>query len=102
MGTILKIGLAFCIGALLLHFAQGAFLQSISTQITATPQPTFLDSHRVIPSMSESDAAALREQLSRPAGPIDTTAGERAGVENAARQADIMRRRAESALPPRN
>jgi hypothetical protein len=35
--------------------------------------------------MNESDAAALRRQLTQPVGPIDTTAGVRAGVEDAAR-----------------
>jgi hypothetical protein len=103
MGTIFKIGLAFCIGAVLLHFAHRVFLQSISAQVAAAPQPTFLDSHPVMPTMNESDAAALRRQLTQPFGPIDTTAGARAGVENAARQGDLIRRRAESAvpLPPR-
>src|SRR5512146_2310330 len=98
MGTILKIGFAFCVGAIVLHFVQHVFLQSISAQVAAAPQSTFLDSNPVMPTMNESDTAALRRQMTQPVGPIDTTAGVRAGVENAARQADLIRRGAESAV----
>ena len=100
MRTIFGVVLAFAVGAGLLHFAQRAYLHAIAAQVAATPQPTFLnDSRPVMPTMSQSDAAELRRQLTQPLPPIDTRAAERAAIANAGHQADLARRRAEDAVP---
>jgi hypothetical protein len=98
MGTVVKVLVAVVIGAGMLHFAQQTFLASVKSQVATARAPEWFTARPDVPT-GKFDAAAFDRQLKAGIGPIDTSAGVRAGVENAARQADITRRRAQDAVP---
>jgi hypothetical protein len=99
MGTVVKVLLALVIGVGVLHFVQQRFMSSMRSQMAAAPQaPEWFTAHPEVPT-AKFDADAFRRQLDRGIGPIDTRPAVRAGTLDAARQADILRRRAEDAVP---
>jgi hypothetical protein len=98
MGTVIKVLLVTVIGVGMLHFAQRTFLSSIKSEVAASRAPGWFTARPEVPT-AKFDAAAFNRQLNAGIGPIDTSAGVRAGVESAARQADITRRRAQDAVP---
>ena len=98
MGTVVKVLVAVAIGFGMLHFAQKMFLSSMQSQVATARAPDWFTNQPELQTQ-KFDAAAFNRQLSRGIGPIDTSAAERAAVLGAARQADIIRRNAESAVP---
>lgn len=98
MGTVVKVLVALVIGVGMLHFAQRMVVSNMKSEIATSRAPEWITTHPEVPT-AKFDADAFRRQLNQGIGPIDTSAGERAGVLNAARQADIIRRRAQDAVP---
>lgn len=98
MGTVIKVLVALVIGVGMLHFAQQMFLSSMKSQMTASTAPGWFTARPEVPT-PKFDGDAFRRQLNAGGGPIDTKPYERAGILNAARQADIMRRNAQDAVP---
>ena len=98
MGTVVKVLVAVAIGFGMLHFAQKMFLSSMQSQVATARGPGWFTEQPQLPT-PKFDKDAFNRQLNQGIGPIDTSAGERAAVLNAARQADIIRRRAEDAVP---
>ena len=99
MGTLLRMVVALCIGIGALYAAQRMWLSAVSTEIAAQPQPPeWLTARPVVPAV-KFDAEQVVTQMNGGMGPIDTSAGERAGVESAARRVDLINRAAQSAVP---
>jgi hypothetical protein len=98
MGTVVKALVALVIGLGMLHFAQRMFVSTVKSQVTASRAPDWFTARPELQT-PKFDADAFKRQPGSGIGPIDTAAGERAGVLNAARQADMVRRRAQDAVP---
>jgi len=98
MGAVIKVLVALVIGVGMAHFAQKMFMSSMSSRVATSRAPGWFTERPEVPT-AKFDADAFRQQLKAGIGPIDTSAGVRAGVLNAARQADIIRRNAEDAVP---
>ena len=101
MGTAFKVVVAFCIGLGALYAAQRAWLSYVMAEIMAQP-PVPISQHVKYEPIKTVDPKTLRKAMGV-VGPIDTTAGQRAAVESAARRIDQMHRAAQNAvpLPPR-
>jgi hypothetical protein len=98
MGMLLNTIVAFCVGAGLLIGAQQLWLSSIMSQVrVATARPVFPQT-QLKPAFNV-DADKLRQAILPTMGPIDTSAGQRAAIESAARRVDIQIRNAQSAVP---
>ena len=105
MGLIIKVIVAFCIGAAGLSALQHYWLSSVASQIRteAARAPTLASQVKGKLTFSE-DGAKLREAMKKMyGGPIDTTAGQRAAIQSAAHRAYLQQRAAQNAvpLPPR-
>ena len=98
MGTVVKVLVALVIGAGMLHYAHQMFLSSMKPQMTASRAPEWFTTRPELPT-ARFDADAFNRQLNQGIGPIDTAGGVRAGTLSAARQADIVRRNAQDAVP---
>lgn len=101
MGTAFKVVIAFCIGLGALYAAQRAWLNFVMAQIAAQPAVPIAQQVKYEP-IKTIDPAMMKEAMGI-VGPIDTTAGQRAAIESAARRIDLMNRAAQNAvpLPPR-
>jgi hypothetical protein len=100
MGMLLKTIVAFCVGAGLLVGAQRLWLSSMVAQVrvemarpnAGLPQASFKPAFNV-------DADKLRQAITPTMGSIDTSSGQRAAIESAARRVDIQIRNVQSAVP---
>jgi hypothetical protein len=98
MGMFLKTIVAFCVGAGMLIGAQHLWMSSITHQIRlVTARPMFPQT-QLKPAFNV-DGDKLRQAIMPTMAPIDTSAGQRAGIESAARRVDIQIRNAQSAVP---
>lgn len=102
MGTVIKVLVAAVIGVGMLHYGQRMFMSTmrskVAAEVAAPRAPEWFTPRPEVPT-AKFDADAFRKQLNGGIGPIDTSAAVRAGTLNAARQADIIRRRAQDAVP---
>jgi hypothetical protein len=101
MGMVLKTIVAFCIGVGLLAGVRHFWMTSMMAQIRAETSRPVLPVAQFKPAYVDADA--LRRAITPTMGRIDTSAGQRAAIESAARRVDIQIRNAQSAVPaPRN
>ena len=94
--NLVRLLVAFCFGLVALHLAQRMWMTEMADRVAAqsrTPVP-FLSYKPVVPA-----ARYTADQIVPTMPPIDTSAGVQAGLENAARQADLARRHALSLVP---
>jgi hypothetical protein len=98
MGTFLKTIVAFCVGAGMLVAAQHLWMSSITQQIRLVSARPVLPQAQLKPAFNV-DGDKLRQAIMPTMAPIDTSAGQRAGIESAARRVDIQIRNAQSAVP---
>jgi hypothetical protein len=98
MGMFLKTIVAFCIGAGMLIGAQHLWMSSITQQIRIVTARQAFPQTQLKPAFNV-DGDKLRQAITPTMVPIDTSIGQRLGVESAARRVDIQVRNAQSAVP---
>ena len=97
MGTAFKMVVAFCIGLGALYAAQRMWLNYVMAEIAARPATPIMQQVKFEP-IKTIDPETMRKAMGV-VGPIDTTAGQRAAIESAARRIDQMNRAAQNAVP---
>lgn len=97
MGKAFGVVVAFCIGLGALYGVQRLWLSYVLAEITSQPPVPIMQQVKYEP-IKTIDPATMKKALGI-VGPIDTTAGQRAAIESAARRVDQMNRAAQNAVP---
>ena len=98
MGMIFRMVIAFGVGIGGLAGAQHFWLSAVVSQITAQPQTPMMPQGPVMPAMSV-NAEQMAKALNSTNAPIDTTAGQRAAIQNLGHQNYLQNRAAANAAP---
>ncbi|TMJ59629.1 MAG: hypothetical protein E6G81_08580 [Alphaproteobacteria bacterium] len=98
MGLFIGLIVAFFIGLGAYSGAQHLWVSAVTSQITAQPQTPMLPQGPVLPTMTF-NAEQLTKSLNQTIGPIDTTAGQRAAINNLGHQIYLQNRAAAAMVP---
>ena len=100
MGTLVKLGLALCIGVMLLAGVRQAWMSWVEQRVEQQSHRQALpQAPAVVPTMNAAEAEKLRSSLVQKLPPIDAASGQRAAVVGLTQRIDIQNRNALSQVP---
>jgi len=99
MGTLLKVGLALCVGLALVGGVHRLWLSGMADRVDVQSRQPAIPQTPSIPAMSTADAEKLRNSLVQKIPAIDTASGQRAGIIGLSQRIDTQNRNALSHVP---